>query len=110
VGNEASREEELFHDDCIESRYQRKIGWMFWEKDWETISAGSYSGIIIPVIQDILSQYSDLSFQQDNAKGHSAAFTKEVLKTIRITPIFWPANWPDLNPIETIWDEMKHYI
>lgn len=118
-------EEDLFHEDCIENRHQRKIGWMFWgsisgkygrhrglfwEKDWETVNAGSYSGIIIPIVQEILSQNPELSFQQDNAKGHSAAFTKEVLEAIGITPIFWPANSPDLNPIETVWDLMKDWI
>jgi len=66
---------EVYHPDCVEPRIQRKIGWMFWgsipgkygrheglfgEKDWETINEGSYSGIIIPVLQQILQDHPDL--------------------------------------------------
>lgn len=58
----------------------------------------------------ILQEYPDLQFQQDNAKGHSASFTKSVFEALGIKPIFWPANSPDLNPIETIWDLLKNYI
>jgi hypothetical protein len=108
---------ELYHPDCIAPRYQRKIGWMFWgsisgkygrhkglfwEKDWETINEGSYSGIIIPIVQQILQEYPDLQFQQDNTKGHASAFVKSVFEAIKIEPILWPPNSPDLNPIETI--------
>ena len=93
----------------ISGKYSQHKG-LFWEKDWETINEGSYSGIIIPIVQQILQEYPDLQFQQDNAKGHSAAFTKSVFEAIGIEPIFWPPNSPDLNPIETIWDEMKDYI
>lgn len=95
--------EELYHPDCVEERYQRKIGWMFWgtiagkygrhkgvfwEKDWKTINEGSYSGIIIPKVQEILQQYPELQFQQDNAKGHASKYTQSVFEAIGITPIY----------------------
>jgi transposase len=119
------RPEEVNHKDCVQSRFQRKIGWMFWgsisgkygkhkglfwEKDWETINEGSYCGIIIPMVDEILQQYPELQFQQDNAKGHASAFTKSVLKAAEIRVIEWPPYSPDLNPIEELWDDMKDYI
>ncbi|VCU39654.1 Bgt-50926 [Blumeria graminis f. sp. tritici] len=27
-----------------------------------------------------------------------------------IQPIFWPANWHDLDPIEAVWNRMMDYI
>ncbi|SRR6266487_6271148 len=93
----------------ISGKYGRHKG-LFWEKDWETINKGSYSGIIIPIVQEILQQYLDLYFQQDNAKGHVASFTKSVFNSIGIQPIYWPPFSLDLNPIETLWNDMKDYI
>lgn len=88
----------------ISRKYGRHTS-LFWEKDWETIIAGSYASIILPRVEEILRGYPELQFQQDNAKGHSATFTQQVLRIIGITPLFWPTNSPDLNPIETIWNE-----
>lgn len=93
----------------ISGKYGRHKG-LFWKKDWETINEGSYSRIIILIVQQILQEYPDLQFQQDNASGYSAAFTMSVFEAIGIEPIFWPPNSPDLNPIKTIWNEMKDYI
>jgi hypothetical protein len=118
-------EAEVYDKDCVQPRYQRKIGWMFWgsmsgkygrhrglfwEKGWEKINAGSYSGIIVPVVDEIIQEHPELLFQQDNAKGHAAAFTRSVLEAAEIRVIEWPALSPDLNPIETLWDDMKDYI
>jgi hypothetical protein len=93
----------------ISGKYGRHKG-LFWEKDWETINEGSYSGIIVPLIQEIIQEYPELSFQQDNAKGHASKYTLSVLEAIGIKPIFWPANSPDSNLIETIGDYRKDYI
>jgi hypothetical protein len=93
----------------ISGKYGRHKG-LFWEKEWESINEGSYSGIIIPIVDDILRQYPDLSFQQDHAPGHAFAFTKSVIAAVGFRVIEWPPYSPDLSPIETVWDEMKDYI
>jgi hypothetical protein len=93
----------------ISGEYGRHRG-LFWEKDWETINGGSYSGIILPIVDDILQEYTDLYFQKDNAKGYASEFTQSVIQAAGIRVIEWPPFSPDLNPIETIWDNIKDYI
>ncbi|VDB89448.1 Bgt-51220 [Blumeria graminis f. sp. tritici] len=51
-----------------------------------------------------------LSVMQDNAPAHTAGSTMEDMRQRLIQPIFWPANSPDLNPIEAVWNRMKDYI
>ncbi|EXX68552.1 IS630 family transposase [Rhizophagus irregularis DAOM 181602=DAOM 197198] len=49
-------------------------------------------------------------FQQDNAPIHTTKITKNWLKKNKIAIIDWPANSPDLNPIENIWKQLKDNI
>ena len=47
---------------------------------------------------------------QDGAPSHTARRTREEMSRLGIHPIDWPSFSPDLNPIESVWDQMKIYI
>ncbi|VCU39518.1 Bgt-50473 [Blumeria graminis f. sp. tritici] len=50
------------------------------------------------------------SAMQDNAPAHTAAITMEDMSQRLTQSIFRPANSPDLNPIEAVWNKVKDYI
>jgi len=56
-----------------------------------------------PKLRGTSSRPGPLSFQQDNAKPHTAGNTIKWLKSNHIHCIEWPAYSPDLNPIENLW-------
>ncbi len=52
---------------------------------------------------DQLFKDADFIFQQDSAPANTAESTKSWLNDYGVGVVDWPANSPDLNPIENQW-------
>src|SRR5579862_5082684 len=54
---------------------------------------------------------TNVAFQQDNAPPHASKITRgwlqEVLEERGVMLIDWPANSPDMSPIENLWARLK---
>ena len=53
---------------------------------------------------------SNFIFQQDNASVHTAKIVKDYIGKSKMTVMEWPANSPDLSPIESLWTYPKRAL
>ena len=44
------------------------------------------------------------TFQQDNARPHVARIVQAFFQRRRVSLLPWPARFPDMSPIEHVWD------
>ncbi|GFS73921.1 transposable element Tcb1 transposase [Trichonephila clavipes] len=77
--------------------------------DWQTFVFSDESRFVLGTENNRVRVWRALTtFQQDNVHPHTARVFQDFLRHFQTLP--WPAHFPDLSPVEHVWDQLKRQM
>ena len=74
------------------------------------LNAQRYRGeVLMPIVVPFIRRHH-LMFQHDNAQPHVARICTKFLEAENVPVLPWPANSPDISPIEHVWDALDRCV